>query len=153
VPCKRPTALDAWPSSTARDTGANGLPICAKAATCARSKTCWLDSRGPREAQAPLQPSADPAGSLSRASWGLAAEGVRDPCAQSIDFVTSHDEITLEDLASDSEKRNQANRDGGSHNLNWNYGSEGPTDDPMVLALRAVAGDHDAEKVALGEAG
>jgi isoamylase len=40
-----------------------------------------------------------------------------------------------------NEKRNEANgednRDGESHNLSWNCGAEGPTDDPAVLALRA----------------
>ncbi|MFP5504108.1 MAG: glycogen debranching enzyme GlgX, partial [Candidatus Sericytochromatia bacterium] len=40
-----------------------------------------------------------------------------------------------------NEKHNEANqeqnRDGESHNLSWNCGVEGPTDDPEVLALRA----------------
>ncbi|MFN3925714.1 MAG: glycogen debranching enzyme, partial [Pseudarthrobacter sp.] len=40
-----------------------------------------------------------------------------------------------------NEKHNEANqeqnRDGESHNLSWNCGVEGPTDDPAVLELRA----------------
>lgn len=63
----------------------------------------------------------------------------REP-AQSINFVTSHDGFTLEDLVSYNQKHNEANRegnrDGGDHNLSWNCGAEGRTDDPAVLALR-----------------
>jgi glycogen operon protein len=63
----------------------------------------------------------------------------RQPHA-SINFVTSHDGFTLADLVSYNEKHNEANgeenRDGDSNNLSWNCGAEGPTDDPVVLALR-----------------
>ncbi len=59
----------------------------------------------------------------------------------SINFVTSHDGFTLHDLVSYNEKHNEANgddnRDGDNHNLSWNSGVEGPTDDPEVIALRA----------------
>jgi glycogen operon protein len=59
----------------------------------------------------------------------------------SINFVTAHDGFTLHDLVSYNEKHNEANhdenRDGESHNLSWNSGVEGPTDDPAVNALRA----------------
>jgi glycogen operon protein len=59
----------------------------------------------------------------------------------SINFVTAHDGFTLADLVTYERKRNEANgednRDGDSHNRNWNCGVEGPTDDPQVLALRA----------------
>ncbi|MGH8643626.1 MAG: glycogen debranching protein GlgX [Gammaproteobacteria bacterium] len=59
----------------------------------------------------------------------------------SINFVTAHDGFTLEDLVSYNEKHNEANlednRDGESHNRSWNCGTEGPTEDPAVLALRA----------------
>ena len=59
----------------------------------------------------------------------------------SINFVTTHDGFTLRDLVSYNEKHNDANgeenRDGHDHNLSWNCGVEGPTDDPQVLALRA----------------
>ncbi len=58
----------------------------------------------------------------------------------SINFVTCHDGFTLYDLVSYNAKRNLANgednRDGDNHNLSWNCGVEGPTDDPDVLALR-----------------
>jgi glycogen operon protein len=59
----------------------------------------------------------------------------------SINFVTAHDGFTLADLVTYEHKRNEANgednRDGESHNRNWNGGVEGPTDDPEVQALRA----------------
>lgn len=65
--------------------------------------------------------------------------GGRRPYA-SINFVTSHDGFTLNDLVSYNEKHNEANgednRDGDSNNLSWNCGAEGPTDDPKVSALR-----------------
>jgi isoamylase len=58
----------------------------------------------------------------------------------SINFVTSHDGFTLQDLVSYNEKHNEANgednRDGNNHNLSWNCGVEGPTDDPEISALR-----------------
>jgi len=58
----------------------------------------------------------------------------------SINFVTAHDGFTLNDLVSYNEKHNQANgeenRDGTDHNLSWNCGVEGPTDDPEIIALR-----------------
>lgn len=58
----------------------------------------------------------------------------------SINFVTAHDGFTLHDLVSYDEKHNAANgennRDGESHNLSWNHGVEGPTDDPAIRALR-----------------
>lgn len=63
----------------------------------------------------------------------------REP-AQSINFVTSHDGFTLEDLVSYDHKHNQANgednRDGSDDERSWNCGVEGPTDDVHVLALR-----------------
>ena len=58
----------------------------------------------------------------------------------SINFVTAHDGFTLHDLVSYNEKHNEANgednRDGHNHNVSWNCGVEGPTDDPLILALR-----------------
>jgi isoamylase len=60
----------------------------------------------------------------------------------SINFVTSHDGFTLNDLVSYNEKHNDANdeenRDGSDDNRSWNHGVEGPTDDPEVLALREL---------------
>ncbi|WP_258803694.1 glycogen debranching protein GlgX [Pseudarthrobacter sp. NS4] len=64
----------------------------------------------------------------------------RRPVA-SINFVTAHDGFTLRDLVSYNSKHNGANgennNDGESHNRSWNCGTEGPTDDPEILALRA----------------
>jgi glycogen operon protein len=58
----------------------------------------------------------------------------------SINFVTAHDGFTLQDLVSYNEKHNEANgednRDGESHNLSWNCGAEGESDDPAILDLR-----------------
>src|SRR5699024_440301 len=63
----------------------------------------------------------------------------RTPVA-SINFVTAHNEFTLAELCSYTEKHNEANgednRDGESHNRSWNCGAEGPTDDEDVLRLR-----------------
>jgi glycogen operon protein len=59
---------------------------------------------------------------------------------QSINFVTCHDGFTLNDLVSYNEKHNEANgeknRDGHNENFSWNFGIEGPTDNPKILALR-----------------
>ncbi len=60
--------------------------------------------------------------------------------ANSINFITCHDGFTLYDLVAFNTKHNQANgednRDGHNHNLSWNCGVEGPTDDPQINALR-----------------
>jgi glycogen operon protein len=67
------------------------------------------------------------------------ARSGRSPYA-SINFVTAHDGFTLNDLVSYNSKHNEANgeenRDGTDNNRSWNCGVEGPTDDPVVLALR-----------------
>ena len=59
----------------------------------------------------------------------------------SVNFLTSHDGYTLRDLVSYEERHNEANlednRDGHGHNLSWNCGVEGPTEDPEILARRA----------------
>jgi len=64
----------------------------------------------------------------------------RTPSA-SINFITAHDGFTLRDLVSYNEKHNEANgeenKDGTDDNRSWNCGVEGPTDDPIVNALRA----------------
>ena len=63
----------------------------------------------------------------------------RRPTA-SINFVACHDGFTLYDATAYKEKHNEANleenRDGHNHNLSWNCGVEGPTDDPRVIELR-----------------
>jgi isoamylase len=59
---------------------------------------------------------------------------------RSINFVTSHDGFTLNDLVSYDRKHNEANgednQDGMDANFSWNCGVEGPADDPEVEALR-----------------
>src|SRR6266571_2154860 len=63
----------------------------------------------------------------------------RQPFA-SINFITSHDGYTLNDLVSYNDKHNEANgdenRDGDGHNRSWNCGVEGPTDDPSIDSSR-----------------
>jgi len=58
----------------------------------------------------------------------------------SINFITSHDGFTLQDLVSYNQKRNErngdGNRDGEDFNLSWNCGVEGTTSDPLVIRLR-----------------
>src|SRR3954471_18614816 len=58
----------------------------------------------------------------------------------SVNFLTAHDGFTLNDTVSYNEKHNEANgegnRDGHSHNLSYNHGVEGPTDDPEIWAVR-----------------
>ncbi len=54
----------------------------------------------------------------------------------SVNFITAHDGFTLLDLVSYNEKHNEANgennADGEDHNLSWNCGVEGPTDDELI---------------------
>ena len=58
-----------------------------------------------------------------------------------MNLITVHDGFTLRDLVSYDSKHNEANgqdnQDGTDDNHSWNCGVEGPTDDPVVLALRA----------------
>jgi isoamylase len=64
----------------------------------------------------------------------------RRPSA-SLNFVTCHDGFTLRDLVSYERKHNEANgennRDGCDHNDSFNFGVEGPTDDPTINELRS----------------
>ena len=59
----------------------------------------------------------------------------------SVNVVTTHDGLTLRDLVAYNDRHNEANgednRDGASDNRSWNCGVEGPTDDPLVVELRA----------------
>lgn len=65
--------------------------------------------------------------------------GWRTPLS-SVNFITAHDGFTLHDLVSYAAKHNEANqeenKDGTNHNLSWNCGTEGPTDDPGILRRR-----------------
>ncbi|MDR1617946.1 MAG: glycogen debranching protein GlgX, partial [Treponema sp.] len=58
----------------------------------------------------------------------------------SINFVTSHDGFTMRDLVAYNGKHNgqngEDNRDGGNANNSYNYGVEGPTDDPVLEDIR-----------------
>jgi glycogen operon protein len=58
----------------------------------------------------------------------------------SINYVTSHDGFTLEDLVSYDNKHNLANleknKDGTDGNFSFNFGHEGPTDDNVILERR-----------------
>ncbi|MDD5305960.1 MAG: glycogen debranching protein GlgX [Deltaproteobacteria bacterium] len=58
----------------------------------------------------------------------------------SVNFVTCHDGFTLHDLTAYCRKHNEANgednRDGNDDNASWNWGVEGETDDPKILAER-----------------
>lgn len=72
-------------------------------------------------------------------SSDLYERGGRKPY-HSINFVTSHDGFTLNDLVSYSRKHNEANgegnRDGDDNNHSANYGVEGPTDQENVETIR-----------------
>lgn len=63
----------------------------------------------------------------------------RKPWA-SVNFIASHDGFTLHDLVSYDGKHNDANgesgNDGHNDNASHNWGMEGPTDDPEVVAQR-----------------
>jgi glycogen operon protein len=65
--------------------------------------------------------------------------GGRRPWA-SLNFVTCHDGFTAADLVAYDRKHNDANaegnRDGTDANYSWNCGVEGPTEQPLVNALR-----------------
>jgi glycogen debranching enzyme GlgX len=58
-----------------------------------------------------------------------------------VNFVVAHDGFTLHDLVSYNRRHNQANgednRDGHAHNLSWNCGHEGPSDNPAIKSRRA----------------
>lgn len=61
--------------------------------------------------------------------------------SRSVNFITAHDGFTLRDLVSYAHKHNEANgeenRDGADHNLSWNNGVEGESDDAAIHAARA----------------
>ena len=85
-------------------------------------------------------------GTLAKLTQGLTgsrevfAPSGRSPLS-SVNFIASHDGYTLADTVAYEDKHNHANgednRDGHGHNVSRNYGVEGDTDDPAILALRA----------------
>jgi glycogen operon protein len=72
-------------------------------------------------------------------SSDLYETSARRPVA-SVNFVTCHDGFTLADLVSYERKHNEANgehnHDGSDDNRSWNCGTEGPSDDAEINALR-----------------
>src|SRR5690606_8164864 len=58
----------------------------------------------------------------------------------SVNFITAHDGFTLQDLVCYHNKYNEANRehnrDGTNANESHNWGVEGPTSDPDIVARR-----------------
>jgi len=62
------------------------------------------------------------------------------PVHSTLNYVTSHDGLTLEDGVTYEHKHNEANgennEDGSNGNESCNYGVEGPSDDPTLNALR-----------------
>jgi len=58
----------------------------------------------------------------------------------SVNFITSHDGFTINDLVSYNDKHNEDNGenncDGSNRNLSYNYGVEGKTDDPIIRTIR-----------------
>ena len=89
----------------------------------------WRGDPGQRgELAARLSGSADIFGHRSRRPWA------------SINYIASHDGMTLQDLVSYSASRNEANGEGGADghgdNISANWGAEGTTDDPAINALR-----------------
>jgi glycogen operon protein len=59
---------------------------------------------------------------------------------RSVNFVAAHDGFSLTDLVSHATKHNQANgegnRDGHGHEIAWNNGVEGESEDPRIAAER-----------------
>ena len=80
-------------------------------------------------------------GELARRLSGSAdvfGHGSRRPWA-SVNFITAHDGMTLEDLVSYTARKNEANGEGpGGHGdtLSANWGKEGPSDDGQITARR-----------------
>jgi len=72
-------------------------------------------------------------------SSDLYQPGGRQPY-HSINFITSHDGFTLNDLVSYNHKHNEANgeqsRDGDNNNHSYNYGVEGPTRRKSIETIR-----------------
>jgi len=63
--------------------------------------------------------------------------------SRSVNFLAAHDGFTLADLVRYRDRHNLANgennRDGHGENFSWNYGVEGPTNDPRIVEKRAKA--------------
>ncbi len=72
-------------------------------------------------------------------SSDLYKHGGRKPF-HSVNYVTCHDGFTLADLVSYNGKHNEENgennRDGHDSNFSYNYGFEGPVENPVIQAVR-----------------
>ena len=79
------------------------------------------------------------AGSLATRLAG-SSDVFGDAATRSVSFVAAHDGFTLADLVAYAERHNHANgegnRDGHAHEIAWNNGVEGASDDPAVRARR-----------------
>ena len=73
-------------------------------------------------------------------SSDLFRQHARKPTA-SVNFIAAHDGFTLMTWSAYNQRHNEANlengADGHRHNLSWNCGIEGPTEDPGILELRS----------------
>jgi isoamylase len=58
----------------------------------------------------------------------------------SVNYIASHDGFTLQDVVSYDQRHNEANgedgKDGHSENFSRNWGAEGATEDPAIIATR-----------------
>jgi isoamylase len=76
---------------------------------------------------------------LSGSADVFGSEGTRKPWA-SINFVASHDGMTLNDLVTYSQKHNepnqQNNEDGQGNDYSSNWGTEGPSDRAEITSIR-----------------
>ena len=72
-------------------------------------------------------------------SSDLYQSSARTPC-NSVNFITSHDGFTLYDLVSYEQKQNERNgeenRDGDNHNISWNSGVEGISNNSAIETIR-----------------
>lgn len=79
-------------------------------------------------------------GSFADALSGTSSLYFEKSPSYSINFITAHDGFTLADLFSYNEKHNlknkENNKDGANHNISFNFGIEGPTEDPVILKTR-----------------
>ena len=80
---------------------------------------------------------------MHRVSGSLDLFGSKNrPLHSTVNYITSHDGFTLEDLVTYEHKHNEANgennRDGHNGHDSCNYGIEGPSDDPALSAHRQL---------------
>ncbi len=102
-------------------------------------RSFWLADRAALESGGQGGSVAKLADSLSGSAALFQASG-RSRLA-SLNYITSHDGFTLNDLVSFDRKHNEdngeQNRDGHGDNRSYNHGVEGPTEDGDILASRA----------------